>query len=70
MRRLWRRFIAELKVPAVVQDRMEDFAERNTEGLLSAEEFREYEFLIDLCGLLSLAKAKAIGHIASGNTVE
>lgn len=58
-------WFAEMKVPPVVQDRLDDFAERNTEGLLTPAELEEYKLLVDVCDYLSLAKVRAIGYLQS-----
>ena len=58
-------WFAELRVPKVVDDRVQLLAEKNSEGAISDEERRELEFYVDAGDLLSIAKAKARNLLAS-----
>jgi len=53
------RKIASFGVDPALQDRLEDLADRNTEGELSAEELEEYDTLVKALNIMAVIKAKA-----------
>jgi hypothetical protein len=55
----WVEFVSDLRLPPKADRRLQDLMDRNTEGQLTAEEFEDLEFLVELSQNLSLARAKA-----------
>lgn len=51
--------VAEFRIPAPVQERIEILAERANEGSLSDEERSEYEATVNAVDLISILKLKA-----------
>ena len=59
------RRIAELRAPAAVQLKMEEYATRSTEGTLDSAEAEEYRTLISAGSFIALLQAKARGILKS-----
>ena len=57
-----------LRADAAVQRRVEELADRNTEGLLTADERAEYEALVTAAEVVALLQAKARARLAAGPT--
>ena len=53
------RRIAGLRASPQVQQKMDDFAEKSTEGTLTATERREYETCVRAIGFIGVLQAKA-----------
>jgi hypothetical protein len=53
------RRLATLRIPSQVQEKMDRFAARANEGLLSEEERAAYEALINAADFVSILKVKA-----------
>ena len=53
------RAILGLKLPAPTPERRQELADKANEGLLSTEEFAEYETYAQLRGLLAILQSKA-----------
>jgi hypothetical protein len=51
--------IAGLRADAATQARLDDYAERNAEGTLTADEREEYEALVRAGNLIAVLQAKA-----------
>ncbi len=51
--------LARLKAPEVLQQRMEEFAARSTEGTLTGEEEEEYRALVSAGSFMALLQAEA-----------
>lgn len=51
--------IADLRADAVVQGRLDDWAERHHEGQLTAEELAEYTNLVGAVNLIAVLQSKA-----------
>jgi hypothetical protein len=60
--------LASLPIDQGVQDYLDDLAERNTEGELTAAEREEYETLVTAIDILTLLKAKARAAAAHAST--
>jgi hypothetical protein len=57
--------VAEFRVDAAVQARVDFLAERANEGVLSDEERTEYEAFINAADFISILKLKARRHLES-----
>jgi hypothetical protein len=53
------RKIAALRADPEIQDRMDDLADRHTEGQLSPEELREYEGMVRAATAIAILQARA-----------
>jgi hypothetical protein len=53
------RKIVELRADPKVQELMDDYADRNTEGELTPEELSDYEALVSAFDMISILQAKA-----------
>ena len=62
------RAILALKLDGPTPERRRELAEKANEGLLSAEEFAEYETYAQLRGLLSILQSKARLYLGSPGT--
>jgi hypothetical protein len=62
------RQLLDLRADDEMQHRVEELADRNTEGLLTAEERSEYEAIIAASELVAVLQAKARSRIAGGVT--
>lgn len=51
--------LADLKVDQRVQDQMDEFADKNTEGLLTTEERAKYHSLVNATSILSVLRSRA-----------
>ena len=51
--------IVDLRADPKVQERLEDLADRNTEGELTEEELSEYKALVSAIGMITILQAKA-----------
>jgi hypothetical protein len=52
--------LCQLRFPAKTDERLQRLMDRNTEGLLSADERTELESLVELGETMSLIRAKAL----------
>jgi hypothetical protein len=59
------RRVAEFRVAANVQERVDTLAERANEGLLSADERAEYEAFVNASDFIAILKLKALRHLES-----
>ena len=57
------RRVVELRLPPLVQERIDTLGERANEGSLTAEERAEYEALINTADFISILKLKARQHL-------
>ena len=57
--------ILELRADAETQARIEELADRNTEGLLSPDERSEYEGLVALATMTNVLKGQAHARLAA-----
>ena len=53
------RKLIDLRADPAVQKRVDDLADRNTEGLLTPEEREEYEAYITAANIIAILQAKA-----------
>lgn len=51
--------VAELRFPSSVQDQMAKLMDKNNEGLLSKDEQKKLQALVDLSELVSITKGRA-----------
>lgn len=58
------RRLLELRADAAAQARVEELADRNTEGVLTADEGREYESLVNAAMLINVLQGKARVRLA------
>ena len=59
------RSILALKLNGPTPDRRQELASKANEGILTVEEFAEYETYAQLCGLLAVLQSKARLHLKS-----
>jgi hypothetical protein len=59
------RRVADFRIAAQVQERVDVLAERANEGLLSADERAEYEAFINASDLIAILKLKALRALES-----
>ena len=59
------RSIAELRAPPHVQQKMDDLAEKSTEGTLTPTEMAEYEIRVRTLNFIGVLQAKARAVIAA-----
>lgn len=59
----WIESVSELKFPASTDVRLQWLMDRNTEGVLSAEELQELEALGEMSEELSLVRARALAFL-------
>ena len=52
--------LCRLRFPAQTDERLQELMDRNTEGLLSGQERRELESLVELSETMSLIRARAL----------
>ena len=57
--------VADLRVPAAVQERVDLLAERANQGSLTEEERSEYESLINAADIIAILKRTARRHLVS-----
>ena len=62
------RQLLELRADEETQRRVDELADRSTEGLLTDEERSEYEEIITASELLAVLQAKARGRVSGGTT--
>ena len=62
------RRLLDLRADPVEQDRVEELADRNTEGTLTADERREYESLVNAAMLIDGLQGKARARLAAEPT--
>ena len=62
------RRLLTLRADAAAQDRVEELADRNTEGTLTADERREYESLLNAAMLINVLQGKARARLAAEPT--
>lgn len=60
--------LLSLRADAVIQQRAEELADRNTEGLLTPDERAEYEAIVTATEIVAVLQAKARARIAAGPT--
>ena len=58
------RRLIDLRADEQMQSRVEALADRNTEGLLTAEERSEYEGLVAAAAMINVLKAQARARLA------
>ncbi len=63
------RWLSEFKDTPELEAKLEDFARRNTEGLLSDSELEEYSALVELGDIFSILRLRARKHMAKQHTV-
>jgi len=63
------RRVAEFRVTANVQERVDALAERASEGLLSDDERAEYEALVNASDFIAILKLKARRNLESNQGV-
>lgn len=61
--------LAELRADAVAQARIDELAEKCTEGQLTSEERREYETYVHVGNLIAILQAKARLHLKTSGAV-
>ena len=59
------RRVAEFRIAATVQERVDALAERANEGLLSDEERAEYEAFVNASDFIAILKLKALPNLES-----
>ena len=59
------RNIVQLRAPELVQQKLDEFAEKSTEGTLTAEERAEYEAYVRSINVIGILQAKARAIIAA-----
>lgn len=59
--------VAALQVPASVQLRIDQLAQKSNDGVMTADERSDYETLVKYGNMLSVIKAKARVAVGSGN---
>jgi hypothetical protein len=62
------RRILDLRVDDEMQARVDELADRNTEGLLTPDERSEYEALIAIAAMINVMKGKARARFATHPT--
>jgi hypothetical protein len=63
------RRVAEFRMAANVQDRVDTLAERANEGLLSDDERSEYEAFVNASDVIAILKIKALRNLESNQVV-
>jgi len=61
------RWFSEFRASPQLASRLEDFAERNTEGQLSEQELEEYSALVELGDIFSTLRSRAHKFLAEQN---
>lgn len=61
------RWLSEFQPSPQLAARLEDFAERNTEGQLTDEELEEYTALVELGDIFSILRLRACRFLADQN---
>lgn len=57
--------LVDLRSDAKTQNRLDELADKNTEGLLTPEERAEYQMYVDAIDFISIMQAKARARLAS-----
>ena len=63
------RWLSDFQPSSQLEARLEDFAERNTEGQLNEEELEEYSALVELGDIFSILRLRARKFLADQNGV-
>jgi hypothetical protein len=61
------RWLSDFCASAQLRTRLEDFAERNTEGQLSEQELEEYSALVELGDIFSILRTRARRFLSEQN---
>ena len=61
------RWLSEFRPGPKLAARLEDFAERNTEGQLTEQELEEYSALVELGDIFSILRLRADKFLATRN---
>jgi len=62
------RILVSLRLDDAAQARMDELADRNTEGALTPEERSEYEDWVSACDLVAILQSKAQAHLKGDST--
>jgi hypothetical protein len=62
------RLLLDLRADPATQNRVEELADRNTEGTLTSDERQEYESLVNAATLINVLKGKARARLAAEST--